>query len=166
MYEQVLLGRLAATLQEQTALISAGYQSLITKNLEPLATQNEMNDQQKRILTRIDEFSTALETSESLEEKIQNISMLQVALVSFVKSVTVEQAFVKDAHFVYVQKEMGERGDMRELLRDYNTSALRWNNTIQSDIGSLTSQMDGSQRNLLPYLRFDGEQEFVTVVEL
>jgi len=165
-YEQVLLGRLATTLEEQTALIGAGYQSLITKNLNPLATEYEMDDQQRRVLKRIKEFSTSLETSESLEEKIQHISMLQVALVSFVKSVTAEQAFIKDPNFVYIQKEMGERGDMRELLSNYNTTALRWNNTVQSDVGSLTSQIEGSDRNLLPYLRFDGEQEFVTIVEL
>lgn len=166
LYEKVILGQLSAQLESQTTEIAQGYQTLITDDLNAVARTNTLNDQQQRILTRINENSSALTTAETLEEKIQNISMIQIALVSFVKTVTADQPFVKDTHFVHLQKEMGERGDMRELLKEYNTTALRWNKTVQSDVGSVTSQIDGSKRNLIPYLRFDGEQEFVTIVEL
>lgn len=166
LYEQMVFRRLAAQLQAQADTISAGYQALATENLLPLAQEHDLTPAQERIAERIEETRAELAAAGTLEQKLQGISTLQVALVSFIKTVTADQTFVKDPLFVHLQKEMGERGDMREHLTAYNTSALRWNNSLQSEVGSLTSRLDGTERNLLPYLRFDGEQEFVTIVEI
>lgn len=165
-YQSFLFKRLSASLHRQADIIAEGYQTLVTDDLQPLQEEFPFTASQAKTAKRITDASTELAEAEALEDKLKGISMLQLSLVTFLTSVTAEQPFVKDGRLVHLQKEMGERGDMRELLRDYNTTALRWNNAVQSELGSLTAQVGGNGRSLLPYLRFDGEQEFVTIVEL
>lgn len=165
-YEQMLFKRLAAQLQEQTDTIAEAYLSLSTTHLLPLEERYELAQDQREAIERVESQMANLEAAATLETKLQHISLLQVGLVDFIETATVEQPLVKDASFVHLQKEMGETGAIRENLSLYNTLALRWNRALQSEVGSVAARMGGTSENILPYLRFDGEQEFVTIVEL
>lgn len=165
-YEQMTFKRLAAKLQVESETIAAGYLALASENMLPLTQAYELTPTQEKIAERVKEDKAKLEQADTLEERLQNISKLQVALVSFIKSVTADQPLVKDSDFIELQKEMGERGEMRTHLTAFNTTALRWNNGLQSEVGSLAARIGNTSRNVLPYLRFDGEQEYVTIVEL
>lgn len=165
-YEHVVMARLTSTLDEKTGAIATGYIALVENNFLPLAETHRLTEPQRSLMQRVADTRRQLEEEAELEERIRIISLLQTALVNFIQTASPEQSFIKDARFIRLQKEMGERGDMRALLQEYNDTVLRWNNGMQSAMGSLLFSSGDGSRHLLPYLRFDGGQEFVTVVEL
>lgn len=165
-YEQLLFKKLAAHLEEQTAAIAAGYGTLAVETLTPLKERQTLTTEQERLADRATNLAEEIDTPASLQEKIQRISTLQMTLVSFSKSAHATSDLANDPAFIRLQEEMGERGSLRGQLNDYNTTARRWNNSLQSDVGSVTMRLNGGNSSLLPYLRFDGEQEYVTTIQL
>lgn len=166
LYEQVSFKRLGAQLEEQTGAIGEGYAALVTGSLLPLSDAYSLTASQRSIMERAESGIERLRGSETIEQVLESIGMLQTALAGFIGTVTTDQAFVRDERFIRLQQEMSERGDMRELLNAYNSTALRWNNGLQRTVGSVAAGLGKPSDNLLPYLRFDGSQEYVTIVEL
>jgi hypothetical protein len=165
-YQQYVLNSLMAKLQEQVDLISAGYISLMDETIVSLQKQHNFTQAQDRLTERTIETREKLKTAETLEEKIQQIGMLQAGLINFTESAANDPAISKEESFLHLQHEMGETGDVRALLKEYNTTAQKWNGTLQSSMGALTADILNSDRNLLPYLRFNGDQEFVPVIRM
>lgn len=166
LYEQVSFKRLGAQLAEQTSAIGEGYAALVTDNLLPLRDAYPLTASQRSIMERAERGMERLQESDTLEEVLESIGTLQTALAGFIGTVTADQAFVRDERFIRLQQEMSERGDMRELLNAYNGTALRWNNGLRRTVGSVAAGLGKPSDDLLPYLRFDGSQEYVTIVEL
>jgi hypothetical protein len=167
LYEHLLFEKLSAELETQTKTITLGYNSLVTTEALPLSQRFELNTVQNRLIQRIKGLNEELKEDLPVASRIEKISALQTSLSQFVTAMPEgHPEIVTDASFAHVQEEMGERGHMRPFLEDYNSLALKWNRGLQSELGSLTAGMREEGTGLLPYLRFDGNQEYVPVIGL
>lgn len=160
-YQYWLLQKLSAQASKQTQTIIEGYSTIVSEYIDP---QTEISNDQQAFAERIHAILADLPKATTLEEKLNGISNLQTELTGFVQATPVEKQH--DPAMKQLSQEMGERGEIRALLQEYNTTALRWNTTVQGNIGSVAASVGGIDQNALPFLRFDGEQEFVTEVSL
>lgn len=158
---------LRGELEHQVAAVAEGYTTMVREDVEPLASAYDMNETQTHILTQMKNASALLtEGNLSIEDQIQTISELQRALSRFSDAVEHSPDIAADPSFAHMQMQIGERGEIRSLLSEYNATAAKWNHHIQSELGSVLERIDNSGRSILPYLRFDGEQEFIPVISL
>lgn len=97
--------------------------------------------------------------------RINTINRIQTTLHKLVQSFSKSTA-QKSRSIVALEQEIGERGEVRELLKAYNGIAKLWNNNVKSSLGSLTATVSDVGQNLYPYLRFDGESETTTRIDL
>lgn len=158
---------LRGELEHQVAAIAEGYTTMVREDVEPLETAYDMDATQTRILAQMKKASELLtEGNLSIEDQIQTISELQRALSRFSTAIADSPDIAVDPSFAHIQTQIGERGEIRALLTDYNATVAKWNHGIQSELGSVLGRIDSSGRSILPYLRFDGEQEFIPVISL
>lgn len=164
LWQRFSFGGLSAKLQQQTDTIAAEYTKLVESDVLGVARAHKLTAAQVRLVERMKSSVSAFSGSLSLQDKIQQISMLQAALVNFTQST--DSTLTSDPQFQHIAEEISERSSIRETLRSYNDTAARWNARIQSGLGSLTGQLDSVKRTILPYLRFDGQQDFVPVITM
>lgn len=166
-WQYVSFLRMQGALERETAAIADGYAVIIEQHVKPLEASHPLSDAQTKLIRDMDTLSVALtEKKASIADTVQAISNLQRALTRFSTSAANSPVIAADPSFAQLQKEIGERGTIRSLLSDYNATAAKWNHGVQSELGSVVSRIGGSDRSILPFLRFDGEQEFVPVISL
>jgi hypothetical protein len=164
-YQSVQQRRIAKLLEEQTKTIVQAYASLTDETVGSLA-DSDLTAVQLRTAGRIRETLTDLDGDITLVERVSGISTLQAALSGFASSVTPEQSIAQSQQLLHLQEEMSERTSLRPMLQKYNDTAVRWNGSVQSDVGSIAGQIGGLEQQILPFLRFDGKSEFVPVISL
>lgn len=165
-YHQYSMRALATELQEQTRVVAQAYQTVVKENVSPLKKTYELTRSQENIVTRIEALAAELQEETSAADTVHAISALQIALVNFIQSVPAEQPMAEDPLFMHLRHVMSERSPLSPLLTAYNSLAIRWNTNLQSNMGSLAGSISSDHRSLLPFLRFDGQQEFIPVVQL
>lgn len=158
---------LRGELEHQVAAIAEGYATIVREDVEPLQRTHTLNTAQSRLFTQMQKTATLLADNHlSVEERIQAISNIQRELARFSTAAADSPDIVADPVFAHIQTQIGEHGEIRTLLSQYNDIAAKWNHGIQSELGSVLGRIDRTGRSILPYLRFDGEQEFVPVISL
>lgn len=167
LWQYISFRSMRGQLEEVTAAIAEEYIAIVNEDVLAIESAHDLSAAQTRLVKHLKEASLNLEQEDmSLESTTQAISDLQRTLARFSTSVSTSSDIASDPSFSHLQTQIGERGEVRELLSDYNAIAVRWNRGIQSELGSVLGRFDGSDRSILPYLRFDGEQEFVPVISL
>ncbi len=167
LYQYAAFSRIRADLDEQSKAIADAYTALIDEDVDAIREKFELTAVQERMVSRLEETADTLTTSDvSVEMRVQAIGSIQATLHQFSSSFEATEEIQRDPHYGHLQQSIGETGDVKELLQTFNTTAARWNNGIQSEIGSILGRVDGSDRQILPYLRFDGGSEFVPVISL
>ncbi len=64
------------------------------------------------------------------------------------------------------RKRIENHSPVAGLLEAYNGAAIRWNRTLEGTLARLTASITGEKPQPLPFLRFDGQQEYVPVIQL
>jgi len=165
-YNQYQIRALETLVKEKAAAVAAGYGTIIDQTLVPLNKTQTLSQTQATILRVVTQTREALGEEEKTPAMVSLIHTMQLSLVSFLKSVQPDQSFSGSDPIAYLQHEMSERGDINEQLSAYNEAAKQWNDRIQNKIGSLKGNILGTEGALLPYLRFDGQQEYFTTISL
>lgn len=167
LYQYAAFSRIRAALDEESKAVADAYSALIHEDVAILRDTYELTPVQERMADRLKETAEALTTDNmSVEMRVQAIGSMQATLHQFSSTFEASEDVLRDPHYAHLQQSIGETGDIKELLQTFNTTAARWNNGIQSEIGSILGTVDGSDRQILPYLRFDGGSEFVPVISL
>lgn len=165
-YTQVRDRSVMADLSRETDAIASGYKTLTDRDLPPLAATHALTKTQSGAVAQIIRQQDALEKAPLLAEKVNDIHAIQLAIVAFLQDVTPSEPFAQSAQLADLQTEMGKDGHMRGLLDTYNQTAKEWNDLQSNGIGMLTSDILQKKSDPLPYLRFDGQLEYFTVIHL
>lgn len=163
-YQCWQLQRLSIQAHEQTQAIMEGYSDIVSEYVVPLMGNAAISPEQEAYARRVKAILSDVPSAATVEDALNGISNAQAELTGFVRAAPV--TLQSDPAMRQLTQEMGERGEIRTLLQEYNTTALRWNTTLKGIIGSVAAAVGGIEQNPLPFLRFDGKQEFVTEVSL
>lgn len=167
LYQYMVFSRIRANLEEQSKEIADAYVTLVQEDVVAIQDTFELTALQERMVTRLEDTVTSLKTEDmTVDTRVQAIGSLQATLHQFSSSFETNEEVLRDPHYGHLQESIGETGEVKDLLQTFNTTAARWNNGIQSEVGSILGRVDGSNRQILPYLRFDGGSEFVPVISL
>lgn len=164
-YKHYTLMAINTELELQTDVIAQAYHSLVSENVLPLIQGGTLTQRQQELASKAIETQTALqEKATSIIDAVDRISAAQKAVTAFAASLGENQS--EDPRVLTLQKETGEDGDVRSLLSSYNTLMLRWNAATQDSLASMTASITGNAATMLPYLEFDGEQDYAPEVKL
>jgi hypothetical protein len=167
LYQYTVFSGVRAQLEKESTKVADAYTALVDTDVRILRETYPLTPAQTRLIDRLTQTAESLKTEDmSIDTRVQAIGSLQAALHQLSASLGENPEIAQDGHFAQLQTAIGENGDVRDLLQAYNTTAVRWNNGIQSELGSLLGRIDGANRSILPYLRFDGGTEFVPVISL
>lgn len=165
-YQQSAERRLSAELQEITTTIATQYQTLTNDLVAPLEASGKLNADQQSLLLHIRDVSDDMMHTSSILEKIKLISAVQKALTAIASRELAGENGENDPRFAQLQEEIGERGAVTDDLQSYNDIAAHWNARTHSLLGSLMGSVTNTQEDRLPYLKFDGSQEYVPTIRL
>lgn len=165
-YNQYQLRILEDDVKERAAAVVEGYGAIIDDTIVPLQKANALTQTQNASTRILTATRTELQAEEDITTIVSLINTVQLSLVSFLKGVTQDQPFAGSEGIALLQREMSEKGNMNTLLTAYNEAAKKWNDRVQNGIGNLKGDILGTEGRLLPYLRFDGQQEYFTTISL
>jgi hypothetical protein len=165
-YDQYVIRTLTATLTKDTTDIATAYGTLIDTNVLPLKAVGTFTQKQNAAVSHMTSTRADEAHEQTIAVRVSLIHDLQVSLIAFLQDLQPEQTFINSPQVATLQREMGKNGHMRDLLTTYNDDAKIWNDHQGNFFGSLSTMMPGSMVPLLPYLRFDGEQEYLTTIHL
>lgn len=165
-YDQLRGRMLADSLQRQTTEIAQGYKAITDRDFPMLVASRSLTKTQTDAVHAVALQESHLTAPLSLADKVDAIHHIQTAIVSFLQDVTPDQPFAQSPSMTDLQKEMGKDGQMRPLLSAYNQTAKEWNSRQSGGLRTLTSDILHQKGDLLPYLRFDGQLEYFTVIHL
>ena len=127
----------------------------------------QMTSEQQSLVRKIrSEHAQLIKEGKNDLQRLNTINRLQLSLHAFVRTFSSEHPLHKQASVVELRNNIGEKGTVRKILREYNANAKLWNNGIQSQVGSLTASVGDLGDSLYPYLRFDGQAEANQVINL
>ncbi len=165
-YDRYQLTILSETLMKNTATIVKGYEELVDSTIVPLQKNNTLTEKQALAAAHLAALRTTLANEKQISVVVSLIHDVQLSLVAFLRDLKPDQPYVNSAEVALIQREMSKNGKMRDSLNAYNETAALWNHRMQSGLGSLRADIVGNEGALLPYLRFDGEQEYLTTIHL
>ncbi len=154
--------RLAAELKETIATVATGYQKLVHDLVLPLDAAGYLNDDQKQIAQSLRDISDTITQASSVQETTALVSKVQKGLTAIANAKPTNP----DTRFTQLQEEMSENGSIVHILQSYNDIAVQWNARTHSLLGSMMGSVTNRTSDLLPYLKFDGSQEYVPVIQL
>lgn len=166
LYNQYEERRIASALIEETGKIAESYDGLIEKNIIALQDKGMFTMQQRTAVEHMQLARKQFGTEMLISERVSLIHQLQKGIIAFLQDLQPEQAFVNSAEVALLQREMGKNGQMRALLTTYNELAGQWNDHQHTLLGNLLASLPGQKTETLPFLRFDGEQEYLTTIHL
>lgn len=164
-YQQYATKHLAAELDTISGTIAAHYQALADDEVASLERTGSLTDGQRLLAKQIRDAKTEIMQTSSIKEKIQIISNVQQALTTLAFAAT-DTDTEKDPRFSILREEMSEDSSVIDSLQLYNDMAAKWNARTHSLLGSLIGSIANKQADLLPYLKFDGSQEYVPTIQL
>ncbi len=160
------LRRLEGNLDQQSAAVAQAYARLSQTAVTALLQTADLSRGQREALEAIKERSRLAQASKTLAERVARTVALRESFVAAIallpESTRVGQAQPSRS----LRRAMGEASDLRPLLDAYNESAHAWNDRIASGMGGLTAALVVADVRPYPLLRFDGEQEYKTIIEL
>jgi hypothetical protein len=158
--------RLASVLELETEQLSSAYRAMAEQHVFPSENSTELTQDQRQSAARVRAGHSRLSEELTLHDKVGAINDLQLALVSYLRHSMFSPSFVDSTATHSLQQALGERGSVVELLQAYNETAKAWNVLGESGFGRLQGRLGSQSADLLPYLRFDGNKEFYTVISL
>lgn len=165
-YDQYQMHALSQKLITETTAIEKGYNDIVDQSVLPLANSPALLDIQKREISHMRSMRAELAQDQSVLKTVSLIHDLQLSLVLFIQSIKPDQPFAESEPIAMLKQEMSENSHMRALLTAYNETAKQWNDRVQGHIGILSADVLQPTNELLPYLRFDGQQEYLTTIKL
>ena len=158
------LSNTADALRRSAQKVDDAYRTIAREQAAPL--RGAALDEQERLQLEAVELLAGKQPPEDIREHVRAIVALQVSLRKF-REMLADNADAADrSEYALLERETGEAGDVRTLLQEYNDLAKRWNGMVQGQLGSLHASLRGYETAELPLLRFDGQEEYQTVIEL
>ncbi|GEM_PF-3640334 len=175
LYRQTSLTELTRDAEDRAEAVARAYSDLVDTQVRPLLAENLLPTRHPAVPV-LTSLSAALQQSSSLPERLARISQLQLALWDLVNSAAsapeettgTEESAVPTGEdpVAALKKSIGNRGTIADLLEAYNSAAMRWNRAQERPWFSLRARLSGTEPPRLPFLRFDGRQEFVPIIQL
>lgn len=164
--EQRERSALAAQLETETDHMADAYRQMAEQHVFPSENSTELTQDQRRAAAHVRTMYSKLSEDLAMPEKVTAINELQMALISYLRHSLFSPSFVDSTATLSLQQALGEQGSVVDILRDYNDTARRWNDLHATAMGRLQGQMLGQDQDMLPYLRFDGNKEFITIISI
>lgn len=166
LYEQSQTKALAALVRERADAVITGYEKVIANSITQLDKTETLNPAQLTSVHTLDTLSKQIQNEQNLSTVVSLINSMQLSIISFTASVQPTQPFADSEQVALLQLETSEDGHMNELLTAYNEAAKQWNDHEANSWVSFKGDLLGTEGSLLPYLRFDGAQEYFTTIQL
>jgi hypothetical protein len=162
--ERQRLRNLENTMEETAAAIIAEYTELAESHLFPLE-EGTLTTDQRAIMADVRADIAFFPNIPVLSDRVYRIQEMQRHMTAFVERAT-NARLRKNEHFLALEQGMGEDGEVRASLDTYNNAAKDWNVRMERRISQLTANLSGEDIRTLPYLRFDGLNEEVQIIEI
>jgi hypothetical protein len=165
--QEKMLTELPKKLNQQLSLVANAYRTIAETHAFPLQTSITTPEQQSTLMSARESHEKLGSETLPMREKLATIALLQISLHRFL-AVSDDGAITQREEYKNLQRAMGERGDVIQLLNDYNNTAKQWNDLLSAQVSGLLAQLTFSKddRERMPMLRFDGQQEFMTIIHL
>ena len=143
--------RLGGELEELTSAIGSSYIAS-QDHLAKIQSSKVFSSRQRKLMKGIQSTAVALEEASSFDERIPLIQKIQTSSRVFIDSVEKDSPLYSKQEYREFARSMGEFGEVRKLLSEYNDIVNVWNNRGSSFVASFLQQ----ETEELPLLRFDG----------
>jgi hypothetical protein len=153
-----------AELDRTSTDIVAIYQRIATENALPLQDRLTAPEQQE-LLEAVRTHSAAMAEQTDIESRVRAIMSMQIALRGLVASATASDQ-ADDPRVAELNRRTGSKGDMQPLLEEYSLAAKEWNDRMATRLGAWTASLHSLPSTPLPLLRFDGKEEYETIIKL
>lgn len=164
--EQQEKSHVASLLAQQTDNVADAYRAMAEQHVFPSENSTELTQDQRKAAVLVRTMHSKLEQEMSIDEKVTAINELQMALIAYLRHSMFSPSFVDSTATLSLQQALGEQGSVVALLRDYNDSARQWNDLHESAFTRLQGTLLDQNDDMLPYLRFDGQKEYITVISI
>ena len=126
----------------------------------------ELTQAQKQMLLELHAlYGDLLQKDHEPLQRLNTINRIQVTLHRLVQMFS-GHPLQGNQRLIALRNEIGERGEVRALLQEYNAKAKLWNNNTEDHLGSLTATVSNLKQELYPYLRFDGQAATTQYIDL
>lgn len=157
---------LAARLDTQTDEMAAAYRQMAEQHVFPSENSTELTQDQRKAAAHVRTMYSQLTEEMVMTEKVTAINELQMALISYLRHSLFSPSFVDSTATLSLQQALGEQGSVVDMLRGYNDTARQWNGLRASTMSRLQGQILGQEEEMLPYMRFDGNKEFIAIISI
>ena len=158
-----------AAQQEMTAKLDAvrsAYAAIAEKDAYPLEKDLAATPDVKLLIGNARGAIQDAAAAGGVTAKAKGIMAVQVALRRIVQAASADSPLRASPWFAALAKEVGPEGGIRGLLDGYNVTAKWWNQQVKTQAGSLTASLTTTGSREVPLLRFDGVEEYETVIRL
>ncbi len=158
---------LQATLSEQTKAITQTYGTFVETRLTPLLASNNITTEQRGLIVQLHGVTQALAAGTgSVNARIDGIHDTQTRLVLLLRSLETHQQGTNAPIASQLETLMGKKSEIVTQLDAYNETAQKWNDALSSRTNIIWASLLGAAEKTLPFLRFDGEKEFFTNIQI
>lgn len=164
--QQRTAAHLSRQLEEQTDAITQTYGHLAETQVFPIENSPDLTQDQRHSAARVRATLSKLGEDMEIGDKVVTINELQLALLAFLYHTTSSPEFGTSSGVAVLRHELGPNGRVRPDLDAYNQTARYWNDIRSRPLFTLQASLTPVDADMLPYLRFDGAQEFVPIITM
>lgn len=164
-YEQSMQASLREGALTKARETSATYARVIGEG-SPALQKEFVSPIQRSALAKLTDIAREAppEDERDILEVLRHVSRMQMAAISLFE--LANDAGLESPSLEEFKLKMGDRGDARDLVRQYNEYARKWNMHSSSFFGSMVADIASAPGEQLPYLTYNGTQEDSMSIEL
>lgn len=149
--------------ETKAAEISQAYVDTIRERLPFLKQAAGSNELQKEGIVKLENVTAevAAQPGTSIVTTLQNVTRMQVAVASLLSIADASQ--LASGPFSELQRAVGDRGALSDVIEEYNVLAREWNQRSSSFLGSVAAGVSDTKTEQLPYLRVNGLDEALII---
>jgi hypothetical protein len=166
LYQQNEIRSAKADVLRDAAAVAEAYRGIAERTVFPSENSTDLSQEQRKTAGYVRTAYGTLSEEKDLPDTVAAINALQVALIAYLRQSLASETLRTAPDTIALEQELGRDGSVRPLLDSYNTSAKAWNDIRETPAGTMRAHLLGENRDTLPFLRFDGQQEYVNVVEM
>lgn len=155
-----------AQVASDAGAVAEAYRGIAERTVFPLENSPSLSQDQRKTAGYVRDAHARLAEPGEPQSTVTDINALQVALRAYLRQSLASEELRALPETITLQQELSRDGQVRPLLDAYNNSAKAWNDIRTTTAGTMRAHVLGEDTEPLPFLRFDGEREFVNVVDL
>lgn len=157
--------KIEGDVRRTSAHVAQAYEQLARDTIPALLEEQTITPAQRNTARDALQHAQRATTRDDWRATIDDVVEARMALRDLVQSFSASQ---RDASGPArrLHEAFGEASELLAVLEAYNLAAKAWNGNAQSAVASLAATLLQRNASPLPLLRFDGQQEATSTIEL